>query len=394
MTLRPLLLTALLALPMFAAPAPAAPKAETRQRARVLIDRAIAYLRTQQDPDTGAWREPPDAPAFPAFTGLVVTGMLLDPRLDQHDPAIAAGVRSILSHAKPGGGIHDGVLPTYNTAICLSALARVHTPDAATAIERGLSYLRTLQYHDRNTGGDEAPDFHEPVPPEHPYYGGLGYGSHGRPDLSNLGFFLQAMHDTGVSAEDPAIQRAIVFLKRVQMLDATNDMPYADGSEQGGFVYATVPDSESIDGLAGQSQAGSYEETTADGRTIVRLRAYGSMTYVGFKSLLYADLDPSDPSVDAAWRWINEHASFDENPGLGDDGRYYMYCAMARALDASGHDTVNGQDWRDAIVERLADLQQPDGSFRPLSKRWMESDPVLITAYALIALEHAAGNAR
>lgn len=362
----------------------------TRVRARRLIDRAVEYLRAQQNPETGGWRENPDGPSYPAITGLIVDGMLLDPRLDANDPAIRAGVRNILSYAKPDGGIHDGRLPTYNTAICLSALSRVHTPEAAGAIVKGRAFLKSLQYTEH--GGGEAGG--EPVSPDHPYYGGVGYGNHGRPDLSNLGFFLQALHDTGLSTEDEAYKRALTFLSRVQMLDEVNDMPFADGSEQGGFVYATVPNADSVDGRAGQSMAGMAAEETEDGGTITRLRAYGSMTYVGFKSLIYADLGPGDPRVDAAWRWINTHYTMDENPGMGDQGRYYYYASLARALHASGASEVAGRDWRADLVDALEALQNPDGSFRALEDRWMESDPVLVTAYALIALQHAAGPAR
>lgn len=365
---------------------------ETRAQARVAIDRAIAYLKTQQNAETGGWRESTDGPSYPAITGLVVTGMMLDPRIDERDATVAAGVRNILSYAKPEGGIHDGALPTYNTAICLSALAKVRLPEATSAVSAGQGYLRTLQYHGSNTGGDEAPTFTEPVTEDHPYYGGVGYGRHGRPDLSNLGFFLQALHDTGVSTEDPAVKRAMVFLERVQMLDETNDMAYADGSKQGGFIYATVPNLESVDGRAGQSMSGTVEEVNEQGGRLTRLRAYGSMTYVGFKSLVYADLSSGDPRVDAAWRWINEHYTMDENPGMGDQGRYYYYCSMARALDAFGADEVAGRDWREDLVTTLTGLQEPDGSFRMLNDRWMEADPVLVTAYALIALQHAAGN--
>lgn len=376
--------------PAIMAPATAAERVDTRAQARAMIDRAIKYLRSQQNPDTGGWRENPDGPSYPAITGLIVSGMLLDPRIDARDATVAAGVRNILSYAKPDGGIHDGLLPTYNTAICLSALSRVRTPEAASAIQRGQSFLKGLQYSER--GGGEAGG--EPVPIDHPFYGGVGYGRHGRPDLSNLGFFIQALHDTGVSTEDPAYERALVFLRRVQMLEEVNEMPYAQGSSQGGFIYATVPDANSVDGRAGQSMAGMIEETTPDGGTITRLRAYGSMTYVGFKSLIYADLSPDDPRVQAAWAWINEHYRMDENPGMGDQGRYYYYSSMARALHAFGTREVGGRDWRADLVATLAELQNEDGSFRLLNDRWMEADPVLVTAYALIALQHAAGPAR
>jgi squalene-hopene/tetraprenyl-beta-curcumene cyclase len=47
------------------------------------------------------------------------------------------------------------------------------------------------------------------------------------------------------------------------------------------------------------------------------------------------------------------------------------------------------RDWANDLIDRLAELQNEDGSFRSVDDRWMESNPVLITAYGLIALEHA-----
>lgn len=48
------------------------------------------------------------------------------------------------------------------------------------------------------------------------------------------------------------------------------------------------------------------------------------------------------------------------------------------------------RNWRTDLVNRMAELQQPDGSFKSIDPRWMEDNSVLITAYALIALESAA----
>ncbi|MCH8020180.1 FAD-dependent monooxygenase, partial [candidate division KSB1 bacterium] len=47
-----------------------------RATAARMIDRAVAYLRTQQEP-SGGWSTNPDGPDLPAITGLVVTGMVL-----------------------------------------------------------------------------------------------------------------------------------------------------------------------------------------------------------------------------------------------------------------------------------------------------------------------------
>lgn len=370
--------------------------AHTRSAAREMSANAISYLRSQQDPSTGGWSHRDGGPNFPAISGLVLTGMLMDPRIDQRDPQVARGIEYLLSFRKPDGTIHDGMLPSYNTAVCLSALARVHTCDAAEAIAAGQNALRAMQWQSAVPPGAQA--YNEPVDPDHPYYGGIGYGTHGRPDLSNLGFMLQALHDTGVSADDPAFQRALTFLARTQMLDSVNDMDYADGSSQGGFIYATVPNAQSVEGRAGQSMAGMIEESLSDGTTVSRLRAYGSMTYFGFKSLIYADLGPDDERVRAALGWITRHYTLEENPGLGTDGVYYYILSFARGLEAFGHDTLEvhsaqgsaeTRHWKRDLVSRLAELQQDDGSFRTLDDRWMENNPVLITAYALIALQIA-----
>jgi len=362
--------------------------AQAKDRGRAVVDRAVEFLRTSQG-DTGGWSHNPQGPNFPAISGLVVNAMLLDPRIDSTDSSVKQGLDYILSFAKDDGSIHDNMLPTYNTAICVSTLSRARTNQADSALASGISFLRTVQYHNDNTGGIEAPSFNEPVDEDHPYFGGVGYGRHGRPDMSNMSFFLQAMHDAEVSTEDPAFKRALVFLSRVQMNDDTNDMPYADSSSQGGFIYATVPNAESIDGRAGQSMAGTIVETNTDGGSITRLRCYGSMTYAGFKSLVYADLSPDDPRIIAAWDWIESNYSLDENPGMGDQGYYYFLCVMAKALDVYGVDKVGGRDWRVDIVDTLEELQLDDGSFAVKHERWMENNPDLITAFALTALQYA-----
>ena len=367
---------------------------ETRQTARRVIDGAIAYLRAQQDDRTGGWSGDGSGPDLPAISSLVLTGMLLDPRIDHTDPGAARGIEHVLSYRRVDGGIHDGMLPTYNTAISVSMLSLVPTGEAGAAMEGAIGLLRRTQWGASDGTNPEAPAFNEPIDEDHPFYGGVGYGGNGRPDLSNTQFFVQALHDAGLSSEDPAYERALTFLARTQMDERVNDRDYADGSRQGGFIYATVPNTESIDDFQGQSQAGEFVETLSDGTRASRLRAYGSITYAGFKSLIYADLPPDDIRVRAALDWITGNYTLEENPGLGDDGYYYYALSFARALDAWGDPTLeleSGEsvDWRADLIERLAALQEDDGSFRVRSGRWMEGNGVLITAYALIALQHA-----
>ncbi len=367
---------------------------ERYTKARTMIDRAVAYLRLQQDEKTGGWAVNPQGPNFPAITGLVVTGLIAEPTIDANDPTVQRGVEYMLSFKQPDGGIYDRVLPSYNTSMCLSALAKVNRPEAAAAIEPAINFLRSLQWSEEAMEGSTET---QRVSKDHPFYGGIGYGSGGRPDNSNLTFFVQAMHDAGLSCDDPAYQRALVFLTRTQMDDRVNDMPYAKGSRQGGFIYATSPDKDHVG--QGESKGPEIEETLDDGTKISRLRAYGSMTYAAFKSLIYANLDRDDQRVRSAYEWIRSNYTLEENPGVGTDGYYYYLISFSRALNAWGGSTItplnaSGQpaptrDWQNDLVDALANMQNEDGSFKSIDDRWMENNPVLITAYALIALQNA-----
>lgn len=367
------------------------PSAEHVARATEMRDKAAAYLLAQQDDDTGGWNVRPDGPNLPAITGLVLLGMTADDafatRDDQTEAAIGRGYEYIYSMQQNDGGIYDRILPQYNTAISLAALARLDTRRAEDAAREALAFLRTLQYSEAN----DNPELR--VSRSHPFYGGIGYGGSGRPDNSNMHMFMWALEEAGVPSDDPAVQRALVFLSRTQMDDRINDMDYAEGSRQGGFVYATAPSGEAVG--QGESKAAMIEETMDDGTKISRLRAYGSMTYAGFKSYLYAELPRDDLRVTAARDWISKNYTLEENPGLGPEGTYYYLLTFSRALDAFGEPTLEVVDgdgsaravnWADDLVDRLAELQNDDGSFRPVNDRWMENDPVLITAYAMVAL--------
>jgi squalene-hopene/tetraprenyl-beta-curcumene cyclase len=378
--------------------------------AHASIDQAIAWFVARQDA-TGGWSVPakPGQPHLPAISALVLNGMLLQPpeARTSLQPAIDRAVKYILSHQKPDGGIYDTILPSYNTAIAISALVRIDTPEARDAVAKAIAFLRQNQWGvTGGLGGKEAP---QAVPQSHAFYGGWGYGNRGRPDLSNTAFVLQAFHDAGVPSDDPVIVRALVFLQRCQMLETdakgntVNDRPYAKGSRQGGFIYATAenanPESLGEGNLGlGNSFAGMIDETLTDGTKVSRLRAYGSVSYLGFKSYIYAGLKADDPRVIALKDFLSRNYTMTQNPGMGTDGQYYYYLMLSRAMDASGQEQVpvidasgrtTQRSWRRDLTLQLLSLQQPDGSFLSLDDRWMENNPELITAYSLLALQHA-----
>jgi squalene-hopene/tetraprenyl-beta-curcumene cyclase len=64
---------------------------------------------------------------------------------------------------------------------------------------------------------------------------------------------------------------------------------------------------------------------------------------------------------------------------------------MSRALVAYGEpvlvdDTGTPHDWRVEMTAKIASLRHPDGGWAG-EKRWMEDNPVLSTAYNVLALE-------
>ena len=159
-----------------------------------------------------------------------------------------------------------------------------------------------------------------------------------------------------------------------------------DPHSDGGFIYK--PDeSKATTKLAGQGE--SDKET---------LRSYGSMTYAGLKSMIYARLDKNDVRVKAAAEWARRNYRLDENPGMGPEGHFYYLLTFAKAHAALGTETVKTPDgkehaWRQDLIDTLAALQKPEGAWvNDKQGRWMESLPELVTSYAVLTLEVARGN--
>ncbi len=345
--------------------------ARDRAVAAQLIARGAQYLLSAQEAD-GGW----GAQAGPGVAGLAVKALAQAPTVGPRHRGVQRGVEFVLRARRDDGGIYsaEGLLKNYESSVALSMLAAVRDPAHDETAARVRRFLIENQW-------DEG----EGKTPADPFYGGAGYGQHKRPDLSNTQMMLEALRDSGLPPDDPAYRRALVFIQRCQMLGETNDQPFAQGSSQGGFIYSPVG--------AGESKA---ETVDVDGR--VELRCYGSMTYAGFKSLLYAGLTRDDPRVKAALDWIRRHWTLEYNPNMPEarsrQGLFYYYHVFARALAAWGEPVVRDaagreHDWRRELVAQLAGMQRDDGSWVNEADRWMEGLPALTTAYALLALQAA-----
>ncbi|HUU60752.1 MAG TPA: prenyltransferase/squalene oxidase repeat-containing protein [Phycisphaerae bacterium] len=355
-----------------------------RAKADKLIRDGIQWLLSQREAD-GGWSLGKGV-AKPAITAMVLKAFVRHAGHDPDHPIVKKGFEVLLRYKQKDGGFYDPKQgqQNYTTAVAVMALVAARNPKFQKDIDDAVKYLKGLQI----VPGSESPDGQE-IDKEHPFSGGVGYGEYGRPDLSNLGMWMQALHDAGVKGDDPAMQRALVFVTRTQNLSETNVRPWAKiGANDGGFVYAPA--------IRGNLDMGeSKAEMNPGGRG---LRSYGSMTYTGFKSLLYAAVDRKDPRARAAFRWIQAHWRLDSNPNMpalrSKEGLYYYYHVFAKALRAWGEPVITDRkggkhNWREELIDTLASQVGKDGHWENDSPRWYERMPVLSTSYGVLALQEA-----
>jgi len=323
----------------------------------------------------GCWSDPEN----PALTALVLTALQRSPinYKPAEEETIQRGLQWLLQQQKEDGGFYSEGLATYNTSTAIMALLATEDAQLTPVILKARAFL-IGQQTDWGVSGS----------PDNAFDGGIGYGgTYKHSDMSNTHLALEALYHSKRLALDDQEQEqpeldwsaALTFITRCQNLTTTNDQNWASDtpSEKGGFVY-----------FPGDSKAGIKklkDQTTA-------LRSYGSMSYAGLLSLIFADLRADDPRVKACLEWLAENYSIDENPGLGQQGLYYYYQAMAKSLAASGRDsliTSAGEeiDWRKALGTKLVSTQNSDGSWLNSTSRWWENDNILVTAYAVLALE-------
>jgi len=344
---------------------------ELASRTRLAIDRALEFLAAAQQQD-GGWEL--FGRTDPAVTALVAKCFAQSPKCGPDHAIVRRAMAFVLTHQQADGGIYvkDAGLANYYTSVALMALSSADEERYSSAVERARAFLIKLQWDE-----GEDHDSHSA------WYGGAGYGEHKRPDLSNTQMMLEALKQSGLPASHPTYRKALTFIARCQMSSHANDQDFARGVDDGGFIYTPV--------AGGESKAGTV---IVNGRP--RLRSYGSMTYAGFKSLLYAEVDRDDPRVRQAWEWIRGHYTLDHNPNMPDarsqEGLYYYYHVFARALDAWGEDRiVDGRgrehNWRADLCRKLLSTACSDGSWVNQADRWYEGNPYLVTAYAVLALQ-------
>jgi len=328
------------------------------------VDRAIQFLAAGQSQDGSLSSRVGIGPTALSTLGLLRSGRTAA------DPQVAKALKYLEEYVQESGGIYTpgSHISNYETCIALICFKEANRQGQYDkTVQSAEKFVRGSQWDDSK--GKDKSDL---------YYGGAGYGGKTRPDLSNTAFLLDALKACGAGPDDPAMQKALVFVSRCQNLESEhNTTRFASKVNDGGLYYTPV--------LSKQEE----ERQTSDGG----LRSYGAMTYSGLKSMIYAGLTKDDPRVKAAVQWIRKNYDLKSNPGMGDSGLYYYYHTFAKALDAMGVDEIEDaggvkHDWRRELTEELARRQKQDGSWVNDNNRWMEGDPNLATAFALLALSY------
>ena len=325
------------------------------------IARGVKFLQSKQEAD-GHFSDP----HMPALTALPLWALVSGGQGQTEGVKKAAAF--VLGTQRPDGGFYvpkpgrgGSGLGNYNTSVCMSALF-----ESGLAPTKAILDARTYIVGSQLTGDDTMA-------------GGFGYDRLSRrryADLSNTSYALDAMRRTekaedfrpkGEARADVDWEKAIKFVTRLQE---------KEGERAGGAAYNDRT-----------AQAGTA--TNKSGR--VELRAYGSMSYAAVLSMCHAKLTRSDPRVKSALDYCSKFWTVDENPGMGNQGLYYYYDILSRALSVAGIvelEQPNGRkiNWKNELAAKLLALQKPDGSWVNDNNRFWENDPVLVTSFAILTL--------
>ena len=353
------------------APARDAAKKPTKEEWQAVVDKAVAALRKSQE-ENGGWSTSKSI----GVSGIVVKA-LIDCGVGPEAEPTAKGLKYVESLINEKDGHIAGENPkdglkNYVTSVNLMALAASKKDEKyKKVIGNAAAFLKKLQW-------DEG----EGKKPEDEFFGGAGYDSKSRPDLSNTQFFIDALKDAGIAKDDEAFKKVIVFVSRCQNLKSEhNTMPWAGKINDGSFIY---------------SAAGGGSTKTSD-EPDAPLTGYGSMTYAGVKSMIYAGVAKDDPRVKGALAWLKKNYTVEANPGmppqLASRGLFYYYHTMAKTLDLFGDDEFTDDkgvkhDWRTDLFRAIEKKQSKDGTWSNPTDRWMEGDPNVVTGYVLMALSH------
>jgi squalene-hopene/tetraprenyl-beta-curcumene cyclase len=208
-----------------------------------------------------------------------------------------------------------------------------------------VSHLRAQQFSEANGWQRE----------DRPYGAwGMGGPIHrppdtGHVDLSMTRYVVEALRASGVSASDPAITKAMVYLERSQ----NND---------GGFYFSTV-----------------NPEINKAGEANGNFVSYGTATADGLLALRAAGVPDHDGRIAKAVQWLKTHHQPDRAPGFDGTARESWGSGLRFYYASVISKTALG-------LPVTLPPQDEDGSFRNPNKMVKEDDPLIATTFAVQVL--------
>lgn len=365
-------------------------------RADRALEAGLRALVAAQSPD-GAWRSSTYG-AFKdglALTAPVLKALAIAPDVAGIADARARGAAFLARQVRDDGTIDVGafpiVYPVYAASAAVIALTLLPTTDSHRVRNAWLRDLRKRQVVE-SLGWT----------PDDPAFGGWGYSIElprkddlrGRntvdADLSSTLFAVGAIRIAGAGVDDPAILKALAFIRTCQNFpeDGRDADPRFD---DGGFFLSPVDPARNKAGEAGTDRRGR-----------ARHRSYGSASADGLRALLRCGLPPGHPRVEAARLWLERHFSATANPGAFEPIRaierestfFYYAWSVAHAFRSLGLGTIATDAgpiaWADALAAEMIRLQRPDGTWANRFTASKEDDPLVATSFAVGAL----GNCR
>ncbi len=366
-------------------------------KAKESLIRVTDYLWSKQSPD-GSWRS--------ETYGLLKSGQSLTPfvlfvlsevRNDMAPPPEGAVEKSMdflrrmgnknIIHGRADPDILD--YPNYATSYALRCFLRYGQEDDKTRIDDLTRYLVLQQFA-------EAAGFS----PNSPAYGGWGFGINRRPTLSS---FVDLSHTRRVLAAlaeankiDAEIKsRALCFLSLLQKSPKETRSPLIPTKSPitSGFIPPPYDGGFFSSPNVSYANKGRIAKDPLTGRPYYR--SYATATCDGVLALLATGVPKTDDRVLDAVRWLERHSGWDLPPGIpaehsepwAESMIYYHCAARAQVFNQ----LAIAEDWRKNLCTFLAERQNEDGSFlNPQGRLMKEDDPILCSALALIALNHAA----
>ncbi|MFP6894071.1 MAG: prenyltransferase/squalene oxidase repeat-containing protein [Opitutales bacterium] len=366
-------------------------------KAKEALIRVTDYLWSKQSPD-GSWRS--------ETYGLLKSGQSLTPfvlfvlsevRNDMAPPPEGAVEKSMdflrrmgnknIIHGRADPDILD--YPNYATSYALRCFLRYGQEDDKTRIDDLARYLVLQQFA-------EAAGFS----PDSPAYGGWGFGINQRPTLSS---FVDLSHTRRVLAAlaeankiDAEIKsRALCFLSLLQKSPKEIRSPLIPTKSPitSGFIPPPYDGGFFSSPNVSYANKGRIAKDPLAGRPYYR--SYATATCDGVLALLATGIPKTDDRVLDAVRWLEQHSGWNLPPGIpaehsepwAESMIYYHCAARAQVFN----ELAIAKDWRRNLCTFLAERQNEDGSFlNPQGRLMKEDDPILCSALALIALNHAA----